>query len=144
MVKMGSRQFIKYVIVGGWNTLFGYAVYALFTWLLDTRYNLRYSYMYSFVASNFISISQAFIAHKFFVFKTKGNFWKEYKKGWLVYGSTAFMSFVALPFAVAFFSFVLPEPYKWLDKYIGGIAVTGIAAIGSFFGHKKITFGSNF
>ncbi|MBR1735113.1 MAG: GtrA family protein [Alphaproteobacteria bacterium] len=140
MIKIGDRQFIKYIIVGIWNTVFGYMIYALLTWFLDSHYNFRYSYMFSFIVSNFISISQAFVAHKFLVFKTKGNFWKEYKKGWIVYGSTALMSFIALPFFVELFGYIFPEPYKWLDKYIGGISVTGLAAIGSFFGHKKITF----
>lgn len=140
MADISKRQFIKYIVVGGWNTLFGYIVYIFFTWLLDSRYNLRYSYMYSYVFSNFISISQAFVAHKFLVFKTKGNFWKEYRKGWLVYGSTALMSLISLPFFVKFFEFVLPQAYAWLDKYVGGIAVTGIAAVASFLGHKNITF----
>ena len=140
MTRISKKQFVKYVIVGGWNTIFGYAVYALLTWILDTRYHLRYSYMYSYIVGNIISISQSFVAHKYLVFKTKGNFWKEYKKGWMVYGTTALLSLIALPFAVELCSFLMPEPHKWLDKYIGGVAVTGLAAIASFLGHSNITF----
>lgn len=139
---MRKVQFLKYVLVGAWNTLFGYVLYASITWVLDSCFHVPYSYMYSFVLSNFISISQAFVAHKYLVFKTKGNFWREYRKGWMVYGTTALVSLMALPFAVELCWTVLPGPYKWLDKYIGGVLVNSIAAVASFFGHNKITFGT--
>lgn len=145
-MRIPKKQFLKYIVVGAWNTLFGYILYAFITWLLDTYFSIPYGYMYSFVLSNFISISQAFVAHKYLVFKTKGNFWKEYRKGWLVYGTTAFLSLIALPFAVKLCGMLLPLPHKWLDKYIGGVLVNSVAAVASFLGHNKITFsnGSSF
>lgn len=140
-MQIPKKQLVKYVVVGVWNTVFGYFLYAFMTWLLDNYFNISYSYMYSFILSNFLSISQAFVAHKYLVFKTKGNFWREYKKGWMVYGTTALMSLAALPFAVNLCNSLLPASYKWLDKYVGGIIVSGIAAVASFLGHNKITFG---
>lgn len=140
MILTKKKQFIRYIIVGVWNTLFGYSTYAILTWTLDNNFHLSHSYIYSFVLSNFISISQSFIAHKYLVFKTKGNFWKEYRKGWVVYAPTTLISLIALPFAVELFSLILPAPFKQADKYVGGAAVTGISAIASFIGHNKITF----
>lgn len=142
-MRIPNKQFLRYLVVGAWNTLVGYLLYASITWVLDTRFHVPYSYMYSFILSNFLSISQAFVAHKYLVFKTKGNFWSEYRKGWMVYGTTALMSLAALPFAVKLCGILLPMPYKWLDKYIGGVVVNGIAAIASFFGHNRITFGGS-
>lgn len=139
-ISVEKSRFLKYLLVGVWNTVFGYVLYALITWILDTHYHIPFSYMYSFVISNIISVTQAFVAHKYLVFKTRGNFWKEYRKGMIVYGTTAFFSFISLPFAVRLCSIFLPDMFKWLDKYIGGLLVNGIAAIASFFGHNKITF----
>jgi putative flippase GtrA len=132
-------DFILYLVIGAWNTVFGYAVYALFTYILD-GYNVKFSYMYAYLLGNMISITQSFVAHKYIVFKSKGNFLDEYKKCWIVYGSTTVLNFFLLPAFVYFSSLILPEQYKMFDKYLGGIATAGISAVIGFVGHTKITF----
>jgi putative flippase GtrA len=134
-----NRNFVLYLVIGVWNTIFGYAIYALFTYILD-RYAVRFSYMYAYFFGNIISITQAFVAHKYIVFKSKGNFFEEYKKCWIVYGSAILISLFLLPIFVYFSSLILPDRYQTFDKYLGGIVTTGIVAVVSFIGHKNITF----
>jgi putative flippase GtrA len=128
-----------YIIVGCWNTFFGYVLYAAFTYLLE-RCHVRFSYMYAYIIGNFISVTQAFAMHKYVVFRSSGNFWREYKKCWLVYGFTVGVSFLMLPLFVKASGFILPGAYSALDKYLAGIMASCLSALISFAGHKNITF----
>lgn len=133
------KKFILYIIVGIWNTVFGYALYACFTYFLDA-YSLKFSYVFAYIISNIFSITQAFVMHKYIVFKSHGSFWNEYKKCWIVYGSTTLLSLALLPLFVYIFSVFLPMEVRYFDKYIGGIAATLVVAIISFVGHQNVTF----
>ena len=63
-----KSQSIRYLTTGLWNTLFGILVYtALIKIFGENRYLLLA------VLSNIISITNAYICYKIFVFKTKGN-----------------------------------------------------------------------
>ena len=70
-----SWQFLRYLLVGAWNTVFGYLTYAVLTWVLSRH--LAYGYLYAAVFSNVIAISVAFLGYKWFVFKTHGNYLRE-------------------------------------------------------------------
>lgn len=67
----GHEVKIKFLIVGLWNTVFGYAVFVgldfLFTPLLKTRYA---AYMLAAVLSNILAIINAYIFHKFVTFRS--------------------------------------------------------------------------
>ncbi len=129
-------QFARYLVVGVWNTLFGYSTYALFTALLTPR--LRFAYIYASVFSNLIAITVAYFGYKFFVFKTHGNTLVEWFRCILVYGSGMLPGLVLLPLLVEglhrAFHLARSAPY------IAGALVTGLTVIYSFFGHKHFSF----
>ena len=50
-------QFMRYLLVGLWNTGFGYVTYAALTWVLSRH--VAYGYLYAAVFSNIIAISAA-------------------------------------------------------------------------------------
>lgn len=87
------EQKLRYLLVGGWNTLFGYGVYALLYWLLRGRL----SYVLVLVPANVISITQNYFGYKFLVFRTKGNMLREYFKTYLVYGVAFAINLALLP-----------------------------------------------
>jgi putative flippase GtrA len=62
---------IKFLIVGIWNTVFGYAVFVgldlLFTQFFEKRYA---AYMLAAVLSNILAIFNAYIFHKFITFRS--------------------------------------------------------------------------
>ena len=129
-------QFFRYLLVGMWNTLFGYSMYALFTALLMPR--VRYGYIYAAVFSNFLSITVAYFGYKFFVFQTKGNYLLEWFRCILVYGSGMLPGLVLLPLLVEglHYAFHLQRS----GPYVAGALVMGFGAIYSFFGHKHFSF----
>jgi putative flippase GtrA len=129
-------QFARYLIVGVWNTLFGYSVYALLTALLTPR--LRFAYLYASVFSNLIAITVAYFGYKFFVFKTKGNYLVEWFRCILVYGSGMLPGLVLLPLVVEglHYGFHLERS----APYLAGALLMCVGVIYSFFGHKHFSF----
>jgi len=129
-------QFTRYLIVGVWNTLFGYSVYALLTALLTPR--LRFAYLYASVFSNLIAITVAYFGYKFFVFKTKGNYLVEWFRCILVYGSGILPGLVILPLLVEALHYCFNLGRS--APYIAGALWTGLTVIYSFLGHKHFSF----
>jgi putative flippase GtrA len=131
-----SGQFLRYLVVGAWNTLFGYSTYALFTALLMPR--VRFGYILASVFSSLINITVAYFGYKLFVFKTKGNYLVEWFRCILVYGGGMLPGLVLLPLLVEglHYGFHLERS----APYIGGAILMGFGVIYSFFGHKHFTF----
>jgi len=129
-------QFARYVAVGSFNTVFSYCVFALLNWLL--RGFGQFSYMYAAVLSNFIAISAAFLGYKWFVFRTRGNYLKEWMRCFAVYGVSALIGIASLPIVVTVLRRVLPWPD--LASYLGAALIAGVSVVISFFGHKTISF----
>lgn len=81
---------IRFLLVGGFNTVVSYLMFACFIFVLgETRYQL--SLILAWILSSFISFS----TQKIFVFQTKGNWCSEYVKclltwsvGYLINAST--------------------------------------------------------
>ena len=133
---MPPGQFARYLMVGVWNTVFGYSLYAVFTALLMPR--VRFGYIYASVASNLIAITVAYFCYKIFIFKTQGNYVVEWLRCILVYGSALLPGLVLLPLLVEglHYGFHLERS----APYIAGAVLTGLTVIYSFLGHKNFSF----
>lgn len=66
---------IRYLLVGGYNTVVSYALYALFLWMMGAVYE-QIALFLSFVVSSLNS----YWTQKIYVFGTKGNVRAEYAK----------------------------------------------------------------
>ncbi len=130
-------QFVRYIIVGVWNTAFGYSTFAGLYYFLHHR-NIPAAYVYAQIVSNFFNISVAFLGYKWFVFKTKGNYLKEWLKAMAVYGSAFLPSLLLLPVLVKALEYGLH--LKESAPYIANALLLGFGVIYSFIGHKNVTF----
>jgi putative flippase GtrA len=129
-------QFVRYILVGGFNTVFGYGLFALLTW--SFRGLGAYNYMYAAVLSNFIAISVAFLGYKWFVFRTRGNYLIEWLRCFGVYGSGALIGLAGLPILVPILRRSLHKPEE--APYIAAAILAVITVVFSFLGHKNISF----
>jgi putative flippase GtrA len=121
------KQKIDYLLVGGWNTVFGYCTFLALYYLLSHRTH----YLLLLLVSNIFSITNAYIGYKVFVFKTRGNYLQEYLRFYVVYGTAMALSFVLLPVCVEIFRMSPPLA-------LGGIMFINVAF--SYFGHKSFSF----
>jgi len=127
MAALLARQEVRYVLAGGWNTAFGYGVYAGAYWLLRPRVH----YMVIAVASNILAITMAYATHKLFVFRTRGNVVREYLRFYGVYGLTAVLGLVALPFCVEVLG---------ISPYVAPLLFLVVSVVVSYLGHKHFSF----
>lgn len=129
-------QLLRYLIVGLGNTAFAYGTYAVFTAVLD-KY-MPFSYLAGSLLSSLLNITVSFLNYKWFVFKTKGNYFKEWFKCLMVYSSTIVIGLTLLPPIVFLVQNVTGNPAA--APYIAGALVMGFNVIISFIGHKEFSF----
>lgn len=130
------EQFGRYLLVGLFNTLFGYGNYAALTAVLDPV--VPHSYILASIIAAPLNITVAYLGYKWFVFKTHGNYLREWTRCMMVYGSAMALGIVLLPPAVFFVRLT-----TGLDRsapYIAGALLMGFGVIYSFLGHKNFSF----
>jgi putative flippase GtrA len=146
-------QFVRYLCVGCVNTLFGYGTFALALTLLNHALPLRYLYLTVVLASVLtlpINITFAFAGYKFLVFRTKGNYMREWLKAFAVYGTGMIPGLVALSALTRLLQGLLQRhpitrfPHlassTALPGYIANAIVISVMTIYSFIAHRQITF----
>ena len=132
-----DRQVVRYVVVGACNTGFGYLVFAGLT-ALFTRVTSFYPYVFAAILSNVINITGSFLAYKWFVFKTRGNYLREWSRAMAVYTTSITITTIALPLLVGFLRHTTPYPRA--APYIAGAIICAASVTMSFFGHKHFSF----
>ena len=130
------EQFGRYLLVGVWNTLFGYSDYAVLTYVLAPV--VPHSYIAASIIAAPLNMTVAYLGYKWFVFKTHGNYLREWSRCMVVYGSAMVLGIVLLPLVV-----FLVRLTSGLDRsapYIAGALLMGFGVIYSFLGHKNFSF----
>lgn len=129
-------QFGRYLVVGIVNTAFGYAIYAWLTALLTPHIPL--AYMAASAISGIVAITFSFLNYKWFIFKTRGNYLREWSRCIVVYGSTMAIGTLILPITVFIVRHVTGQETS--APYIAGAIGTGANVIAGFLGHKNFSF----
>lgn len=75
--KVGQK--LRFLLVGGFNTVFAYAVFAFLFALLGLPY------LWALTIQYFITVNVSILTMRYYVFRSQGNFLKEYGKAWTVY-----------------------------------------------------------
>jgi putative flippase GtrA len=136
-----KAEVIRFLMVGACNTLFSYLLYAgfgaLFTHLFP-RLNQVWVADAAMICSTPLSITFSFLGFKHFVFKTRGNYVKEWLRCFAVYSATIPASLIIIALATKMF-LLTPIP-PTLAKYPAGIVNSVIIASYSYFAHKKFSF----
>lgn len=129
-------QFGRYLLVGAWNTLFGYGSFAFFTAILSPI--VPHSYILASVISSLLNITVAYLGYKWFVFKTKGNYLREWIRCVGVYSGGILFGVLTLPVLVT----LIRRNTRFFAQapYIAGALLTAFMVVYSFVGHKKFSF----
>ena len=120
-------QMVVYLAVGGWNTIFGIGFYVLaYLWLKD-----YVNYFVLLIPCNIIAITNAYLCYKLFVFRTRGNWLREYLRFYVIYGLSTVIGMGLVALGVQVFK---------LHPIVAQALATGVTIVASFFGHKNISF----
>ena len=82
-------QKLRFLLVGGFNTVLSYGIFSALYWLFDkfNLYNLDKIVIsdIALVVQYFITINVSFITMRYYVFQSHGNWKTELLKSWSVY-----------------------------------------------------------
>ncbi len=129
---------IKFLLVGAWNTLFGYLVFiglnALFLPVLGAP---RAAYMTAMVIATIVAIINAFVFHKYITFRSRVRGFailNELARFSTTYLITFALSCILLPVFVEIFHLGVP---------VAGAIITIICTGISYVGHSRFSFANS-
>ena len=135
-----AREVLRYFAVGVGNTVFGYACYAafvaLYSQLLPVRY-LPFTVDVASITATPIGVTESFLAYKFLVFRTSGNYFREWLRCFVVYGSATIPGLFILPVLARLLQ---SSALHNLAPYLAGALVMGGTAIYTYLAHKNFSF----
>lgn len=150
-----AGEVVRYLIVGGINTVLGIATFSVTLFLLNRFlpaqvFGITSTQARLAIAANILStplnITISYLNYKFFVFRTRGNMLREWLKAFGVYGVSTLVGLAALGFVTRGVEIALHGRMplgKGTPGYIAGVLMTGATTIISYIGHKKVTFGGS-
>jgi putative flippase GtrA len=127
VTRVYARQSLRFLAVGAWNTGFGYVAFAALYYFFSPYVH----YMVLQAASVVINVTNAFLCYKFIVFRTRGNYVREYLRFYAVYAVPIGLGFVMLPFAIEVLG---------MNAYVASAVIICLLAVFSYFGHKHFSF----
>ena len=121
------REQLLYLVVGGWNTAFGYGSWALIQFLLGGYLH----YLVVIVLAWPIAVLNAYLGYRYIVFRSQGPVLEELPRFSLVYLATLLVNLALLPVALS----VLP-----FSIYVVQALFTAVVVVCSYLGHKYYSF----
>ena len=122
------REQVLYLVVGGWNTVFGYGVWALMQYLLGDYL----PYLVVILLAWPIAVLNAYLCYRYIVFRSRGSVLSELPRFSLVYLLTLVANLALLPVALQ----VLP-----FNIYVVQALLTVVVVVCSYLAHKHYSFG---
>lgn len=119
------NQKIRFLLVGGFNTVFAYGVFVGLYQLAGLNYNL------ALITQYFITVNVSIFTMRYYVFQSHGNLKAEYVKAGSVYVGMYFFN----AFALNFFVIVLS-----LGPVIGQALYLVVSTIITYILHKYFSF----
>ena len=121
------REQVLYLVVGGWNTVFGYSVWALMQYMLGDFL----PYLVIVLLAWPIAVLNAYLGYRYIVFRSRGPVLRELPRFSLVYAATLIVNLAVLPIALA----VLP-----FNIYVIQALFAAVVIVCSYLAHKYYSF----
>lgn len=136
-----QNEKLRFLLVGGFNTATSFLIYYGFLYITNGKEQL------SLLLMNIININISITTMRYYVFRSKGSFWKEYTKAFSSYIVLYFINMGLLAFFVHIIhiaenlpqgSILLEVPN--LNKAVAQICCICIITCLTFFVHKYFSF----
>ena len=121
-------QKLRFLIVGSINTVFGIGLFPVFYYLMNEN---REHYILILSLTHFIALNFSFFTNKFFVFRTRGNYLREYPKFF------AYQLFILIAYLGPFAALV---EIGHLHPIVSQLTLSTTVFVISYFWYSKITF----
>jgi len=128
--EMWRNEKIRYMLIGGYNTFFGYSVFAIL-WLLWGE-SLHYVVLLSI--SHIVAVTNAFFGYRIWVFRKKGGMLGDFARFNLVYLGTFIFNLLALPALIEMMGF---------HPLFAQALVVFVTVVASYLLHRRFSFKLN-
>jgi putative flippase GtrA len=118
---------LRYLLVGGWNTVFGYGVFAALQLTLGDDIN----YVFLLAAAHVVGTVNAFLGYRYLVFQVRGTLVADFLRFSMVYAGAFAVNLAALPLLVEAFG---------LPVLLAQAIVVLATVVASFFAHRNFSF----
>jgi putative flippase GtrA len=118
---------LRYLAIGAWNTLAGYAIFAG----LYLAFAQHLNYMIIAAISHLFAVTQSFVTQRWIVFRSSGNWLAEYLRFHIAHLGSLAIGLSALP--------IMVEVFK-TSPLIAQAVVTALIVVASYFVHQHFTF----
>lgn len=125
--KIWLNEKFRYLVIGAYNTFFGYSIFAVL-WML---WGLSLHYIAILGISHVVSVINAFVGYRIFVFRKKGAIWGDFFRFNLVYLGAFAFNILVLP--------VLIELLKF-HPLVAQALVVIVTVVTSYFLHRCFSF----
>jgi putative flippase GtrA len=122
-----ADQRVVFVVVGLFNTLAGFGLFALFQVLVGSRFG----YMWSLLLAHVTSVLVAFVAHRRITFDVQGRVFGDLVRFESIYLGGLAVNAALLPLLVEI---------AGLKVLVAQACVTAVTAVLSWLGHSRLTF----
>ena len=126
-LRMANRKEVRYVLVGGWNTLFGWAVFVA----LQLTVGATIGYMAVLVIAQVVSIINAYLCYRWLVFRVQGSWWLDFFRFSTVYWIVFALNIVALPLMVSGLG---------MNVIVAQTVFVVVTVIASYIAHNRFSF----
>jgi len=118
---------VRFALVGGINTMFGFGVFAG----LQSTLGRHTHYLVVLIVAQVIAVLEAYVLQRWLVFRVHGRWWRELMRFSSVYTVSLGVNVVALPLLVE----LVHLPVIWAQ----GIVML-VTALGTYLAHRNFTF----
>ena len=127
MAMKGERP-LRFALAGAANTAFGLSFYPALLWAVPL---LRTHYLVALGIAQVVCLCFAYATYKLGVFRTRGNFLREF---------STFSSFYLFNYAANWAA--LPMLVEWgrIPPAIAQLGFNAVVIVGSYFWHSRVTF----
>ncbi len=119
---------LRFLLVGGFNTLFGIGLYAA---LYALTRPIHMHYLWVAAIGNLIAVTVAYVLYKIFVFRTRGGWLREYVKFWASYAVIIGAQFAGLALCVSVLH---------IQPVVANVIVVSASVLVSWVVHNYFTF----
>jgi putative flippase GtrA len=99
--KAWLNEKIRYILIGGYNTVVGYGVFAAL-WMI---WGQSLHYIIILVLSHIVAVTNAFFGYRILVFRKKGSGWRDFVRFNMVYLGAFVFNVLALPILIEVVNF---------------------------------------
>ncbi len=118
---------LRFLIVGGWNFAFGYLAFVGCYWLMSPMVPDWGIVVFSSV----LGITNSFVFHRWFTYKSHGNWFIEYLRFYIVYGGQVLLTMLFIHVFVTVLRY---------NAYVVSLIINIVITILSYWAHKMFSF----